>query len=62
MRDDRWDAGEALMAAGNPDAWRGALNSWNLVRANQDTIAKCREAFAKSKHDDHCTITVPAAQ
>jgi hypothetical protein len=60
MRDDRWDAGEALMAAGNPDAWRSGVNSWNLVRANQDTIAKCSEAVAKSKHDEHCTITVPA--
>jgi len=60
MKADRWEAGEALMQAGNPDGWQRALNAWNLVRANQKEIAACGEAVAKSTKDQGCTITVPA--
>ena len=59
MNTDRWNAGEALMRAGNPDGWNGAVNAWNLVRANQKEIAACSVEAAKAKKDQHCTITVP---
>ena len=39
---------------------QNALNAWNLVRTNQKEIAACSEAAAKTKKDEHCTITVPA--
>ena len=60
MDADRWDAGEALMKAGNPDLWNGAVNAWNLVRANQKEITACREEAVKAGKDQRCTIIVPA--
>jgi len=60
MKADRWNAGMALMQAGNPDGWRGAVDSWNLVRTNQEAISACSEAAAKTKKEQRCTITVPA--
>ena len=60
MKNNRWDAGGALMQAGNPDNWQDVLNAWNLVGANQKEIAACREAVARAKQDQRCTITVPA--
>jgi len=32
----------------------------NLVRVNQEVLAACREAAAKAKKEQRCTITVPA--
>ena len=60
MNADRWDAGVALMQAGNPEEWGNAVNAWNLVRANQKGIAACSEEAGKTKKDQRCTITVPA--
>ena len=31
---DLWDAGAALMKAGKPNLWYGAVNAWNLGRAS----------------------------
>jgi len=61
MQNDRWDAGEALMEAGNPDRWRGVIGAANLVKANREALAACREAAARTKTEQRCTITVPAA-
>lgn len=60
MNTDPWDAGVALMQAGNQNEWNDAVNAWNLVRANQKEIAKCSEDAAKTRVDQRCTITVPA--
>jgi len=60
MRTDRWNAGIALMQAGSPDGWRGLADASNLVRVNQEALAACREAVAKAKKEQRCTITVPA--
>jgi hypothetical protein len=60
MGGDRWDAGTALMQAGSPDGWRGAVDSWNLVRTNEKEISACSEAAAKTKKEQRCMITVPA--
>lgn len=60
MNADRWNAGVALMQAGNPEEWGNAVNAWNLVRANQKGIAACSEEAGKTKKDQRCTITVPA--
>jgi len=59
MNTDRWDAGEALMRADNPDGWNSAVNAWNLVRGNQKEIAACNEAAAKANKDQRCMISVP---
>jgi hypothetical protein len=60
MKADRWNAGIALMQTGSPDGWRGVADASNLVRANQEALAACREATAKTKKEQRCTITVPA--
>jgi hypothetical protein len=60
MGADRWNAGIALMQAGSPDGWRGLADASNLVRVNQEALAACREAAAKAKKEQRCTITVPA--
>ena len=59
MGTDRWSAGDALMQAGNTEAWRGLRNEINLVTTNQPALAVCREAAAKTKKEQHCTIVVP---
>jgi HEAT repeat protein len=60
LRDDRWDAGMALMRAGNPDGWRALVDVSNLVRVNQDALAVCRVAAATAKKEQRCVVTVPA--
>ena len=60
MNADRWNAGIALMQAGSPDGWRGLADASNLVRVNQEVLAACREAAARAKKEQRCTITVPA--
>ena len=60
MRADRWNAGIALMQAGSPDGWRGVADASDLVRVNQEALTTCREAAARVKKEQRCTITVPA--
>jgi hypothetical protein len=60
MQADRWNAGTALMQAGNPAAWRALMNDFNLVKSNQATIGTCLEAAAKTKKEQHCSVIVPA--
>ena len=56
-----WDAGTALMRAGNPDGWAQLTADANLVDANRDKITDCRTAAAKARKEERCIITVPAA-
>jgi hypothetical protein len=60
MQANRWNAGIALMQAASPDGWRGVAEASDLVRVNQDALAACRDAAAKAKKEQRCTITVPA--
>jgi hypothetical protein len=48
------------MQAGNPEGWRGQEEATNLVRSNQEALAACRDAAAKAKKEQHCTLVVPA--
>ena len=59
MKADRWNAGVALMQAGSPYGWRGVAEASDLVRVNQEALAACRDAAAKAKKEQRCTITVP---
>ena len=59
MKEDRWHAGMSLMEAGNPDGWRGVVDASNLVRVNREALAACREAVARVKKEQRCTISVP---
>ena len=60
MKADRWNAGVALMEAASPDGWRSLADASSLVRVNREALAACREAAAKAKKEQRCTITVPA--
>ena len=59
MNADRWTAGSALMQAGNPEAWRGLMDDFNLVKSNQAALAACHEAAEKTKREQHCALVVP---
>lgn len=60
MNADRWNAGGALMQAGNPEAWRAMTDDFKLVTSNQAAMVACREAAAKTKKEQHCSVLVPA--
>jgi hypothetical protein len=60
LQADRWEAGAGLMQAGNPEAWRGMMDEHNLLQLNQEALAVCRDAAAKAKKEQHCTVVVPA--
>ena len=46
--------------SGNPGLWNGAINAWDLVRANQKEIAARSEEAVNAGKDQRRTITVPA--
>ena len=58
MRADRWDAGADLMKAGNPVAWNNVMAALDLSKANREALAACRDAAAKTKKEQHCTVVV----
>jgi hypothetical protein len=60
MRADRWNAGGALMQAQNPDAWSALMNAGKLSVDNQAALVACREAAAKTKKEQRCSVVVPA--
>jgi hypothetical protein len=62
MGASRWDAGTALMQAGNPDSWTLLAADTNLIAANRDKIAACRAATTKTKQEEPCTIIVPTGK
>jgi hypothetical protein len=53
MGTDRWDDGGRLMAAASPPAWCD-------LSIAADVLAACRDAAAKTKKEQHCTVVVPA--
>ena len=61
MNADEWNAGIALMKSSSPEGWAQLTADTDLVRANKDRIAACREAATKSKKEERCTITVQSA-
>lgn len=56
---DRWNAGQALMEAGNPQAFAELVAGNRLVTLNEGKIRECREAAEKAKKEQACPITVP---
>jgi hypothetical protein len=57
---DRWNAGQTLMKSSNPAGWETLAAEMNLAEANHDALSTCREAAAKTKKEQHCSIVVPA--
>jgi hypothetical protein len=60
MNSDRWDAGSALMKAQSPEAWNVLMVASRLTAANAASLAACRDAAAKTKKEQHCTLVVPS--
>jgi hypothetical protein len=59
MRGDRLEAGAALMQAGNPEGWRRMAGDLKLLKTNQEALVACRDAAAKTKKEQRCTLVVP---
>jgi len=59
MRSDRWNAGAALMQAGNPGAWGEMEAADALLTSNKAALKLCREAAVRSKKEQRCTVLVP---
>ena len=60
MHDDRWNAGGALMASGNPEGWKIFVDEHELANANKEILAMCRKAAAKTMQDQRCPFVVTA--
>ena len=60
MQADRWNAGTKLMQAHHPEAWRDLESAAALLGPNIASLAACRDAAAKTKKEQHCSIVVPA--
>ena len=56
---DRWNAGQALMKSTNPGGWAVLAVEINLAEANHDALSACRDAAARTKKEQRCTIVVP---
>jgi hypothetical protein len=59
MNGDRWSAGSALMKAQSPEAWKVLMAAGRLV-ADNSALAACRDAAAKAKKEQRCTVIVSA--
>jgi hypothetical protein len=57
---DRWSAGQELMKSTNPTGWATLATEINLAEANHDALSECREAAARAKKEQRCTIVMPA--
>ncbi|MHB1205378.1 MAG: DUF6118 family protein, partial [Rhodospirillaceae bacterium] len=60
MGEPRWQAGQQLMLAANPDGWTLFTADASVGSANREKIDACRAAAAKSKKEQGCSITIPA--
>ncbi|MGH7007566.1 MAG: DUF6118 family protein [Stellaceae bacterium] len=60
MSASEWDAGTALMKAGNPDGWAQLTADADLVVANRDRITDCQKDATKAKKEQRCSIIVQA--
>ena len=61
MQADRWNAGTELMQAQSPEAWRDLEFAADLLTPNKAALAACREAAAKTKKEQRCTVVVPGS-
>jgi hypothetical protein len=55
---DRWHAGQALMKANDPTGWATLAAEINVAEANHDALSTCREAAARTKKEQRCSIGV----
>jgi hypothetical protein len=58
LRTDRWHAGATLMREANPILWNQLVINDGLMLANEDAVATCRAAAAKTGKAQTCKIIV----
>lgn len=58
MRNDRWNAGAALMAAQNPQGWNELGAAEDLVKANRERLLACQAAATKVGRSLSCSVVV----
>jgi hypothetical protein len=57
-----WQAGMDLLTWASPESVARVASADQLVRANKDELAACRETAKRTGKDEKCMITVPAAR
>ena len=64
LGEDRWSAGWILLDAASAGSTAQVAEAARLVKANEGTLAACREAAIKSKRKQRCMvlISVPSLQ
>ncbi len=58
MGEDRWDAGAALMRAGDPRKWDDYMYAASVVWTNRAALSDCRDAAAKAKKKQPCLFVI----
>ena len=61
MGEDRWDAGAALMRAGDPHKWDDYMYAASVVWTNRAALSDCQDAAAKAKKKQPCLFVIDGA-
>ena len=61
MQADRWDAGSALMKSQSPEAWDVLISAGKLTADNSAALIAGRDAAAKMKKEQRCSVVPPPA-
>ena len=61
MGEDRWDAGAALMRAGDPHKWDDYMYAARVVWTNRAALSDCQDAAAKAKKKQPCLFVIDGA-
>ncbi len=61
MGEDRWDAGAALMRAGDLRKWDNYMNAVRVVWTNRAALSVCQDAAAKAKKKQPCLFVIDGA-
>ncbi len=61
MGEDRWDAGAALMRAGDPRKWDNYMYAARVVWTNRAALSDCLDAAAKAKKKQPCLFVIDGA-
>ena len=61
MGEDRWDAGAALMRAGDPHKWDDYMYAASVVWTNRAALSDCQDAATKAKKKQPCLFVIGGA-
>ncbi len=58
MGEDPWDAGAALMRAGDPQKWDDYMYAARVVWTNRAALSDCQDVAAKAKKKQPCLFVI----